>query len=125
MNDKEGGIGDQMGTIGKAIGGMVGIQISCGARDAANIRLRHGVKAWRYRFFGEFPNTEISPTAGAWHGIEQFSVFGTAELLLGIPETSEQVVLGKKVRRAWSTFAKNPTSGLSELGWPVYDDSSE
>jgi len=42
-----------------------------------------------------------------------------------IPATPEQVSIGKYMRGAWAAFAKNPTSGLTEYGWPRYDPSQD
>jgi carboxylesterase type B len=125
MNDNEGGIATLAGQGAATFSGIMSVPASCSARDAALVRRKAGISAWRYRFYGEFPNTEIDPKAGAWHGIEEFAVFGTAEFLTKIPETKEQIDLGKKVREAWSSFAKDPVNGLLTLGWPVYDDNSK
>jgi len=42
-----------------------------------------------------------------------------------IPATTEQIAIGKYMRGAWAAFAKNPTSGLTNYGWPKYDPTQD
>jgi cholinesterase len=44
----------------------------CPAAARVNISVAKGVPTWRYRWFGEFPNTIITtvPDSGAWHASE-------------------------------------------------------
>ena len=37
------------------------------------------------------------------------------------PATPEQISIGKYMRGAWATFAKDPTNGLTGYGWPRYN----
>jgi cholinesterase len=99
--------------------------MTCGSRDAARARTTAGVKAWRYRYYGEWPNQAISPTAGAYHGSEVPIVFGTAEYLTGTKNTPDEVAVMKTIGHAWAEFAKDPVNGLQKLNWPVFDESSE
>jgi cholinesterase len=52
-------------------------------------------------------------------------VFGTAEYMSRIPDTEEEKKLGQQIRLAWTGFAKDPTNGLTKMGWPVYDANGE
>jgi carboxylesterase type B len=51
-------------------------------------------------------------------------LFGTTELFSRRPDTLEEIELSKKMRKAWTTFAKDPVQGLAkQLGWPLYEDN--
>ncbi|KAF2402642.1 alpha/beta-hydrolase [Trichodelitschia bisporula] len=97
------------------------LRFTCPAGDAAKARRDAGVSAWRYRYAGEWPNQNIGPKAGAWHGSELGMVFGTTERTSNKPDTEEERKLSAKMREAWTTFAKDPVNGLTKLGWPLYD----
>lgn len=99
----------------------------CPAATRANISIANGVKTWRYRYFGEFPNTIITtvPDSGAWHASELPVLFNyTPPAELNIPaSTGEEVEFGRYMRGAWAAFAKDPVGGLGsygEGGWPAY-----
>jgi cholinesterase len=80
---------------------------------------------WRYRFFGVFPNVNISSEAGAFHGIELQLLFGTT---FSTPaDTPAEILVEKYIQGAWTTFAKDPVNGLKsyEGGWPTYDPSEK
>jgi cholinesterase len=96
---------------------------TCGSHDTAQARRTAGVKSWRYRYAGEWPNQFIGEGAGAFHGAEIALVFGTTPLVSKKPDTAEEVKLRKAMMGAWSSFAKDPESGLTNYGWPVYDQS--
>jgi cholinesterase len=96
----------------------------CSAR--ANVSLVNNVPTWRYRYFGAFPNTEITtiPFSGAWHASELPILFDNAATGQGVPNnTAAEITIGSYMRGAWATFAKNPTDGLTTYqdGWPMYD----
>jgi carboxylesterase type B len=78
---------------------------------------------------GEFPNHTLGPCCpnaeGAWHGYELGLIFGTTESRGQGKDTENEKKLAIKLREAWSTFAKDPVSGLERLGWPVYDPNSK
>lgn len=98
---------------------------TCPAGKRANASLAIGQPTWRYRMFGVFPNVNLSSEAGAYHGIELPLIFGTT---FSPPnDTAEEVAFKSYIRGAWTTFAKNPVSGLTtyEGGWPLYDNAQE
>ncbi|KAK2772240.1 hypothetical protein FQN53_004676 [Emmonsiellopsis sp. PD_33] len=101
----------------------IAFPLSCGAADAAESRIDHGVKAWRYQYAATWPNSEIG-VVGAYHAAELGVVFGTTELYPE-PDTPEGVAFGKELRTAWTSFAKDPEGGLDKLGWPVYNPKSQ
>lgn len=41
------------------------------------------------------------------------------------PSTREQVAIGKYMRKAWTSFAKDSIHGLANYGWPAYDPDAE
>jgi len=104
------------------------LSFTCPARDAAQARSALGLPTWRYRWFGEFPNTRLTlnPDSAAWHGSELPIVFGTAADVSGAPNTAAEDSIIALLQGAWATFAKNPTSGLSSapFNWPLYSPST-
>jgi carboxylesterase type B len=116
----------------KAAGGAFG----CPSGSAAKARADNKVKSWRYLYAAEWPNQIIAPGAGAWHGSEIGSVFGSTEYQqqfygkmtgqnISMPDTPEQAKLQKTMMTAWAEFAKDPENALEKLGWPVYDPASK
>jgi cholinesterase len=102
------------------------ISFTCTAGIAAQSRVENLVPAWRYRYYGDYPNLSLSPIRGAYHGSEVFQVFGSAEFVTGEPNTAVEDTVGRYIRNAWSAFAKDPYHGLSTaLGWPVYNPWSK
>ena len=88
---------------------------TCAISERALASVFNKVPTWRYRYFGNFPNLQLStvPDSGAWHGIETSTIFGTdldIQNVLGRTDAQEQIA--KYVRGMWAAFAKNPTQGL-------------
>lgn len=103
---------------------------TCPAGSRANISLSAGVPTWRYRWFGSFPNTQLTtfPNSGAWHGSQNPIIFDTAVSGPGIPPaTDAEVAIGTYLRGAWAAFAKDPVGGLAKYqgGWPAYNPEGE
>ena len=102
------------------------LSFTCPAGTAAQSRVENLIPAWRYRYYGDYPNLSLSPIRGAYHGSEVFQVFGTAEFVTGEPNIPVEDAVGQYIRKAWSTFAKDPYHGLgTELGWPIYNPWSK
>jgi hypothetical protein len=112
-------------TVRNIMAGLVNSAITCGIRQATRARANAGVKVWRYRYYGEWPNQRLSPRSGAFFGSEIPIVFGSAAYYTDIPDVPEEAKLSAVVRRAWTEFAKDPKNGLTRLGWPTYDESSK
>jgi len=99
------------------------LEFTCPAGIRANMSLAAKVPTWRYRYFGDFPDDAVSTSSGAYHGSEIALIFNTQ---IPVPAPSaEEVALGNYMRGAWAAFAKNPTSGLTSYGWPMYDPSMD
>ncbi|KAH6714200.1 Alpha/Beta hydrolase protein [Leptodontidium sp. MPI-SDFR-AT-0119] len=97
----------------------------CPGAQRAAYSIANGVPTWRYRWFGAFPNTQLTtvPYSGAWHASELPILFNNPPSGGSIPNNTEaETAIGSYIRGAWATFAKNPVDGLSsyEGGWPQY-----
>ncbi|BCS26843.1 uncharacterized protein APUU_51554A [Aspergillus puulaauensis] len=102
----------------------------CSVPERANISISHNAPTWRYRYFGVWPDMQLStyPDCGAWHTIDVLAVFDYIPQGPGIPDqTPEQISTGKYVRGAWAAFAKDPKEGLKgyEDGWPLYNPTED
>lgn len=78
--------------------GMMDSTMGCGSANAAEVRIKNGIPAWRYRYMGVWENTSLGPNTGAYHSGEIPIVFGTSELRSGHkPDSLEEakVVKGK------------------------------
>src|ERR1700753_2087043 len=71
--------------------------ITCGPASGAAVRRAAGVPAWRYRWFGEWPNLEIYPGIGAYHSMDCPIVFGATERASSIPDTPEEAKFVKNI----------------------------
>ncbi|KAH8667920.1 Alpha/Beta hydrolase protein [Tricladium varicosporioides] len=101
---------------------------TCPAGVRANVSVSHGLPTWRYRWFGNFPNTRIftNPDSGAYHCSEIPFVWDTLPTGEGIPsDTEEEVSIRAYIQGAWAAFAKNASGGLRTYGggWPQYSPS--
>ncbi|KAL2069387.1 hypothetical protein VTL71DRAFT_14066 [Oculimacula yallundae] len=106
----------------------LGFVCPCAQRAAYSIA--NDVPTWRYRWFGAFPNTQLTtvPYSGAWHASELPVLFNNTPSGGGIPaSTEEEIKIGAFFRGAWAAFAKDPKQGLStyEGGWPMYNPGGE
>jgi cholinesterase len=97
----------------------------CSISMLAKARTERKVPTWLYSYAGDFPNQQISPnaTTGPWHGSEIGLIFGTTSFTRKLPDTPEEAALAKKMREAWTSFAKAPETALDNLKWPRYDPS--
>lgn len=86
--------------------------------------MQNNVAAWRYLYFGDWPNLRLYPGSGAYHGSELEMVFGTAQDVSGTPNTPAEDATSMYMMKAWVAFARDPENGLEQLGWPVYNPQS-
>ncbi|KAL1296499.1 hypothetical protein AAFC00_000011 [Neodothiora populina] len=100
---------------------------TCVSNDLAQIRRLFHVPAWRYQFFPSFPDTELPYNASlATHTSEIPLVFGTFnDAFKSTPGTPEERSLSNFMMAYWSAFAKNPYRGLTEKGWPLYNQTQK
>ncbi|CAG8981976.1 hypothetical protein HYALB_00004842 [Hymenoscyphus albidus] len=88
-------------------------------------RAAFSVPTWRYRYFGDWSNLRLCPGSGAYHGSDIEMVLGTAQDVSLIVNSDIEEITSRYMMRAWAAFAKNPKSGSSDYGWPLYENSSE
>ncbi|KAK0120271.1 hypothetical protein ONS95_011676 [Cadophora gregata] len=98
---------------------------TCPGAQRAAFSIAQGVPTWRYRWFGAFPNTELTsvPYSGAWHASELAVLFNNTPSGGVVPNNTEaEIKIGAYMRGAWAAFAKDPVGGLGsyEEGWPRY-----
>lgn len=91
----------------------------------ARARSALDVPVWQYRYFGDWDNTRLYPTSGAYHGTEMQMLFGNSGDVSGIAPSADQEELTKIMQSAWVAFARDPENGLSEFGWPLYEAGEE
>lgn len=100
-------------------------EFACPVAVRANVSVDHHLPVWRYRWFGNFPNTRLftNPDSGAWHSSEIPIIWNTLPTGPGIPpDTQEEISIRHYVQGAWAAFAKSPEDGLRKYqgGWPMF-----
>ncbi|CAN9411816.1 unnamed protein product [Alternaria alternata] len=93
----------------------------CPISYEARARVDAGVPMWVYRYYGDWDNTRLYPTSGAYHGTELHMILGGSADASGLPETQVQKDTVRLVQRAVAAFTEDPKEGLTKLGWPVFD----
>ncbi|KNZ75722.1 Cholinesterase [Termitomyces sp. J132] len=88
---------------------------TCPAGDTARNAFNAHVPTWRYQYQGVFPDISTRPELRAYHTAEIPLVFGTMTA-----PTDIEVALSKFIQSAWVAFARDPISGLVNIGWPEY-----
>lgn len=83
------------------------------------------VPTWVYRYFGDWDNTRLYPTSGAYHGTELHMILGAAEDASGLPSSDAQKATSRLFQQAVAAFAENPRNGLNKFGWPQFDPFAE
>jgi cholinesterase len=91
----------------------------------ARQRIAAKVPTWVYRYFGDWNNTRLYPTAGAYHGTELHMLLGGSEDASGLPASKAQKDTVKLFQQAIAAFADDPSGGLTKLGWPQFDPKTE
>jgi cholinesterase len=91
------------------------------------VRHRAGahVPTWVYRYFGDWNNTRLYPTSGAYHGTELHMLLGSSEDASGLPQTDAQRETVRLFQRVLAAFVEDPMGGLERLGWPRFDPKRE
>jgi len=97
----------------------------CPIAHEAQQRVNANVSTWVYRYFGNWENTLLYPTSGAYHGTELHMILGGSEDASGLPQTVAQKDMVKLFQRALAAFVEDPKNGLTRLGWPRYDAERE
>ncbi|PVH90893.1 alpha/beta-hydrolase [Periconia macrospinosa] len=96
----------------------------CPSATRANFSIAAHLPTWRYRYFGSFPNLQIETNPDTYHSSELSLLFDNLPPagIPGIPPPTEfEGQWGTYIRRAWTTFAKDPEKGLERFGWPRWN----
>ena len=93
----------------------------CPISYEAKSRINAGVPTWVYRYFGNWDNTRLYPTSGAYHGSELNMILSGSEDVSSLPATQAQKETSRLFQRAVAAFAEDPQHGLTEFGWPQFD----
>lgn len=97
----------------------------CPVSYEANRRVEQGVPTFVYRYFGDWDNTRLYPTSGAYHGTEMHMIFGGSEAVSGLPESKAQKETVKLVQKAVYEFTNDPSNGLvNNLRWPRFNPTA-
>jgi carboxylesterase type B len=98
---------------------------TCPAGLRANASVAANNPTWRYRYFGNWPNTNVSSEGGAYHGAELPLVFGSLSALAN--STTGESKFEAYIQGAWATFAKDPVHGLRRYKdeWPEYNPAKK
>lgn len=109
-------------TVQDAIGfGLYFCPMAVDAAVKSTVLTPAGVPIYRYEYFGDFPNLRLFPESRAYHTSEVSVIFGTMEELSGDANTALEIEVSQYMQHAWTTFARDPVTGLKALGWPTYD----
>ncbi|KAK8059211.1 hypothetical protein PG996_009141 [Apiospora saccharicola] len=98
---------------------------TCPNHAQALSRHNAGVAVWQYRYFGDWDNTRLYPTSGAYHGVDMHMLFGNSEAVSGIPPTVAQDSTVALMQHLWARFAADSFIGLSRAGWPRFEPGSD
>ncbi|EFQ27430.1 carboxylesterase [Colletotrichum graminicola] len=99
---------------------------TCPNSYQAKARREREISTWVYRYFGDWDNTRLFPTSGAYHGVDLHMIFGASEDVSGIAPSDPQKQTTTLMQKVWATFANDPLEGLSSVfGWPMFDPSEE
>ncbi|KAF2106166.1 carboxylesteras-like protein [Lophiotrema nucula] len=97
----------------------------CPVSHEARSRFAAKVPTWVYRYFGDWDNTRLYPTSGAYHGTELEMILGISEDVSGLPASQAQKATSRLFQRAVASFVESPESGLTNLGWPQFNPDTE
>jgi hypothetical protein len=100
---------------------------NCPISKAAAARAAKGLMTYRYRYFGDYRNTELQANnKGAWHTAEIPQIFGTTEFVTGEPNTQSESKLSQFMQSAWAAFAKDPASlQQPPFNFPLFDPKDD
>ncbi|KAF8521203.1 carboxylesterase [Hysterangium stoloniferum] len=118
--------GDIPGLTQEGSTAVTELMFNCPASITAAARVNAGVSTWRYMYEAVFPDlTNNRPDLHAYHASEIPIVFGTYNSSAFSPAaTAAEISLSKYVQSAWVAFARDPTNGLVNFGWPKYNPST-
>ncbi|PYH89954.1 carboxylesterase, type B [Aspergillus ellipticus CBS 707.79] len=89
----------------------------CPVPYSTRYRQSLGLTTYRYQYRGNFSNVSPSPGLGAYHTAELPLIFGTSGNFYG-RDTAYETAVSERMQDLWLAFAKDPASGLAQMGWP-------
>ncbi|CCO33566.1 Acetylcholinesterase Short=AChE [Rhizoctonia solani AG-1 IB] len=97
----------------------------CPAAREAQLRVDAGLKTFRYRYTGIYPNLSPYPFLRTYHTSDVPMWFGSVNTIKGLKEntTAEQKKQSAYMQGALAAFTKDPEQGLIKYGWPLYQGS--
>lgn len=98
---------------------------TCAVAKQVATRREYGVPAWAFRYMGDWNNTRLYNTSGAYHGTDMHMLFGNSAAVSGLATSEPQRELTTLMQQAFFAFLDNSSTGLSEFGWPLYDPSAK
>ncbi len=99
---------------------------TCATATETTVRARAHVPVWRYRYFGTWPNLELYPGSGTYHGSDLHMVFGGTEDVTGLPDTRPEAATTAYMMYAWASFVNDPVHRLDAvLAWPKFDPQQQ
>jgi len=101
----------------------------CPTARAASYRVDHNVPVWRYLYFGDFYNLQLTsnPPSGAYHTEEIPVVWETTQDAVTVANTPNEVRVSRFLNSAWAAFARNPYENFHErrFSFPNYNPLSK
>ncbi|KAF8886035.1 carboxylesterase [Infundibulicybe gibba] len=97
---------------------------TCHASGTASDRVKAGVPTWRYQYQAIFPDISSRSDLRAYHASEIPIVFGTYNSSTFAPPTPAEIVFSKFVQGAWVAFARDPSKGLTNIGWTQFNPNA-
>lgn len=98
---------------------------TCAVAKQVEARREFCTPAWAFRYMGDWNNTRLYPTSGAYHGSDMHMLFGNSAAVSGLPTSEAERELTKLMQQAWFAFLDNPRTGLSDFGWPEFDPNEK
>ncbi|KAI9643707.1 hypothetical protein NHQ30_008330 [Ciborinia camelliae] len=94
---------------------------TCAASKSALLRLQHHIPVYRYRYLGDFENTRLYPSSGAYHLSDLNMWHGVGTDVSGVENTREEDELSEVMMGSLIAFARDPVGGLEREGWRRYE----
>jgi carboxylesterase type B len=93
----------------------------CPVSHEARSRVDARVPTWVYRYHGDWFNTRLYPTSGAYHGVDLHMIMGGSVDATGLPTSRAQRETTELIQGAIFAFVNDPKNGLNRYGWPQFN----
>ncbi|QIW95499.1 hypothetical protein AMS68_001017 [Peltaster fructicola] len=98
---------------------------TCPCYFEASNRHKYGVPVWLWRYFGDWDNIRLYSGSGAYHGSDMQMIFGNSAQVSGIDPSHPEQLTTALMQRTWAAFINDPVDGLTHLGYPGFNTSTE